>query len=80
MRCFLKVAGLMVLAVSGYAALAPITAVPAEAAACVRGARGAACAGPRGAVATTRRPVVVAPVRRGPVVVAPVRRGAVIVR
>jgi hypothetical protein len=50
----------------------------AEAAACVRGARGAACAGPRGAVVVPRRPVVVAPVSvhppgvRAPLYVAPV--------
>jgi len=50
----------------------------AEAAACVRGVRGAACAGPRGAVAVRRPPVVrVAPVVRRPVY-APRRR--VIVR
>jgi hypothetical protein len=49
----------------------------ANAVACARGVYRAGCVGPRGAVATTRRPVAVAPVRR-PVAVAPVRRCAIV--
>ena len=56
----LKVAPLvavMALAVADFAAMSFVSAAPAEAAACVRGVRGAACAGPRGAAAVRRAPV-----------------------
>ncbi len=70
-----SVFAILTLAIADFLALSAATVAPAEAAACVRGARGAACAGPRGAVAVRRAPVVVAPVYR-----APVRRGVVVVR
>lgn len=77
MNRLLRFAALAAISAGGFLALAPVIGVPAEAAACVRGVRGAACAGPRGAVAVRRRPVVVAPAR-GAVVVAPARRGVVV--
>lgn len=49
--------------VAGGALVASVTfESSAEAAVCARGVRGAACAGPRGAVATRRPPVVRRPV------------------
>jgi hypothetical protein len=78
MRRILILAGLSILSAMTATTLTTSISTPAEAAVCARGVRGAACAGPRGAVAV-RRPVV-APVHRGAVVVAPVRRRAVIVR
>ncbi len=64
MKKLIPLAALLGLAVVDFGALTVATSAPAEAAVCARGVRGAACAGPRGAVAV-RRP----PVRRGVVVV-----------
>ena len=60
---------LFIVSVADFAALNVAVSSPAEAAGCVRGVRGAACAGPRGAVAVRRAPVRRAPVRRGAVIV-----------
>lgn len=70
-----SIAALFGLVIAEFLVLSAASVAPAEAAACVRGVRGAACAGPRGAVAVRRAPVVVAPVYR-----APARRGVVVVR
>lgn len=68
MRNFAKMLLVGLLAVGGAFVASVTVESPAEAAACVRGVRGAACAGPRGAVAARRPPVVrVAPVVRRPV-------------
>lgn len=50
------------LAISGGLVASVVFEPSAEAAVCARGVRGAACAGPRGAVAVRRAPVVRRPV------------------
>lgn len=55
MNRLLRFAALAAISAGGFLALTPVTAVPAEAAACVRGVRAAACAGPRGAVVVPAR-------------------------
>ncbi|MFO1115035.1 MAG: hypothetical protein U1E28_05080 [Beijerinckiaceae bacterium] len=64
-KTLLPFAAVLALSAFDFAAISVATVAPAEAAACVRGVRGAACAGPRGAVAVRRPPVY----RRGVVVV-----------
>ncbi len=55
----IPVAALLGLVAVEFGALSVVTAAPAEAAVCARGVYRAGCAGPRGAVVTTRRPPVV---------------------
>ncbi len=57
MKKMLAAAGLAALVFAEFTALSVITAEPANAAVCGRNWRGAACVGPRGAVAVRRPPV-----------------------
>ena len=69
MKRFVPVAALLGLVAVDFGALAVVTAAPAEAAVCARGVYRAGCAGPRGAVVTTRAPVYRAPAYRGRTVI-----------
>lgn len=62
MKKLLAAAGLAALVFAEVTTISIMTAEPAEAAVCARGWRGAACVGPRGAVAVGR-PVYRRPVR-----------------
>lgn len=68
MKKLIPVAALFGLVAIDFGALAVVTAAPAEAAVCARGVYRAGCAGPRGAVVTTRAPVR-APAYRGRTVI-----------
>ena len=69
MHRLIPVAALLGLVAVDLGALAVGTAAPAEAAVCARGVYRAGCAGPRGAVVTTRAPVYRAPAYRGRTVI-----------